>query len=182
MNRSKTAARLLACIILVVATLRAITFWATDPMLAYANNFDQIRTLRTFGLQPRDAQKTLYAATPDQPWRYFIQGDEWHSPTYPSSDLLFKLVQYGTMVAFSSSDGSMDIKIGTVPLLIGWFLGIWLIFRKLITNPLTGFGFAGWVLLVTDPINLLFLNTWYAEFSTFAIVTTVRGHGMAVAI
>ena len=44
MNRYKKAAALLACLILAIATLRAFAFWAADPMLAYANNYDQIRT------------------------------------------------------------------------------------------------------------------------------------------
>lgn len=175
MTRYKTAANLLACLILTVATLRAFTFWAADPMLAYANNFDQIRTLRTFGLHPKDSPKELYAGTPEQPWRYFIRADQWHAPTYPSSDLLIKSIQYAAMAALADDDGAMDIKVATLPVLLGWLLGIWLIFRKLAARPLAALGFAGWILLVADPINLLFLNTWYAEFSAFAIATLFVG-------
>ncbi|ODS90834.1 MAG: hypothetical protein ABS45_14370 [Comamonas sp. SCN 65-56] len=175
MTRYKTAAKLLACIILAVATLRAVTFWAADPMLAYANNYDQIRTLRVFGLNPKDSPKALYEMTPERPYRYFVQSDTWHAPIYPSSDLLFKAIQFGTMAAFRASDGTMDIKIATVPALLGWLLGIWLIFRRMTARPLAALGFAGWVLLVADPINLLFLNTWYAEFSAFAMATLFVG-------
>ncbi len=175
MNRYKTATSLLACLILAIATLRAFAFWAADPMLAYANNYDQIRTLRVFGLHPKDSTKPPYEMTPEQPWRYFVQGDEPQAPVYPSSDLLVKAIQVTTMAAFGKSDGSMDIKVATAPVLIGWLVGIWLIFRKLLVKPLAALGFAAWILLVADPINLLFLNTWYAEFSAFALATLFVG-------
>lgn len=175
MNRYKTAAQLLACLILAAATLRAFAFWAADPMLAYANNSDQIRTLKVFGLHPKDAPEALYAMTPEHPYRYFVQADTLHAPIYPSSDLLVKAIQVATMAAFRSSDGVMDIKVASAPVLIGWLVGIWLIFRKLLASPLAALGFAGWILLVADPINLLFLNTWYAEFSAFAIATLFVG-------
>lgn len=175
MNRYQTAAKLLACLILAIATLRAFAFWAADPMLAYANNYDQIRTLRVFGLHPKDSPKGLYEMTPEQPWRYFVQADRLHTPIYPSSDLAIKAIQVATMAAFRSSDGVMDIKVATAPVLIGWLVGIWIIFRKLLARPLAALGFAGWILLVADPINLLFLNTWYAEFSAFAIATLSIG-------
>jgi len=175
MNRYKTATSLLACLILAIATLRAFSFWAVDPMLAYANNYDQIRTLRVFGLHPKDSPKALYAMTPEQPWRYFVQADDMHAPIYPSSDLLVKVIQVTTMNLFRSSDGSMDIKVATVPVLIGWLVSIWLLFRKLLVRPLAALGFAVWILLVADPINLLFLNSWYAEFSAFALATLLVG-------
>lgn len=175
MNRYKTATGLLACLILAIATLRAFAFWAADPMLAYANNYDQIRTLRVFGLHPKDSSKARYEMTPEQPWRYFVQADDMHAPIYPSSDLLVKAVQVTTMAVFRSSDGSMDIKVATAPVLIGWLVGIWLIFRKLLARPLGALGFSVWILLVADPINLLFLNTWYAEFSAFALATLFVG-------
>lgn len=175
MSKYKTMASLLACLIIAVATLRTFTFWAADPMLAYANNYDQIRVLRVFGLHPKDSPKALYEMTPERPYRYFIQADNLHTPIYPSSDLLIKAIQVGIMTVFRSSDGSMDIKIATAPLLIGWLVGIWLIFKRLLASPLAALGFASWILLVTDPINLLFLNTWYAEFSAFAVTTLFVG-------
>ncbi|MGP1681631.1 MAG: hypothetical protein ACTS8S_04810, partial [Giesbergeria sp.] len=144
-------------------------------MLAYANNYDQIRTLKVFGLHPKDSPTALYAMTPERPWRHFIQTDKLHAPIYPSSDLIFKTIQFGAMAAFRDSEGAMDIKIASAPVLIGWLLGIWLIFRRLTTKPLAALGFAGWILLVADPINLLFLNTWYAEFAAFAIATLFVG-------
>lgn len=175
MSRFTTVGKMLACLILVAAALRAISFWAADPMLAYANNYDQIRTLRVFGLHPKDSPKSLYQMTPEHPWRYFVKADAWHAPVYPSSDLLFKAIQFGTMAVFRSSDGAMDIKIATAPALLGWLLGIWLIFKRMTSKPLAALGFSSWILLVADPINLLFLNTWYAEFSAFAISTLFVG-------
>ena len=175
MSRYKTAANLLACLVLIAATLRAFTFWAADPMLAYANNYDQIRTLKVFGLHPKDSPKALYERTPEHPWRYFIEADIRHKATHPSSDRIFKSIQFSTMAAFRADDGVMDIKIAAVPVLLGWLVGVWLIFRKLIARPLAALGFAVWILVVADPINLLFLNTWYAEFSAFAVTTLFVG-------
>ena len=144
-------------------------------MLAYANNFDQIRTLKVFGLHPKESPKGLYEMTPEGPYRYFVRADTLHAPIYPSSDLLFKAVQVATMAAFRDSDGRMDIKIAALPVLLAWLACIWLIFRKLLAKPLAALGFAGWILLVADPINLLFLNTWYAEFSAFDATTVFVG-------
>lgn len=175
MNRFKMATALLACLILAVATLRAIAFWAADPLLAYANNSDQIRTLKVFGLHPKDSPSALYAMTPEQPYRYFIKADTLHIPNHPSSDLLFKVIQVSTMVALRDKDGVMDIRIATAPVLFTWLLGIWFIFYRLLPEQLAALSFATWVLLVTDPINLLFLNTWYAEFSAFALATLFVG-------
>lgn len=175
MSRYKTGANLLACLILIAATLRAFTFWAADPMLAYANNYDQIRTLKVFGLHPKDSPKALYERTPEHPWRYFIEADIRHKATHPSSDRIFKSIQVSAMAAFRTSDSVMDIKVAALPLLLGWLVGIWLIFRKLTARPLAALGFAVWILVVADPINLLFLNTWYAEFSAFAVTTLFVG-------
>ncbi|MFV0680741.1 hypothetical protein [Ottowia sp.] len=167
--------KLLACLILALATLRVLGFWAADPMLAYGNNYDQIRTMETFGFRPRDSQKEPFVATPEQPWRYFIKSAEMRWPSYPSSDQILKAIQYATMVLFAADDGSMDIKIASAPLLLGWMLGIWLIFKRLLISPANALGFAAWLLVVVDPINLLFLNTWYAEFSAFAVTTLLIG-------
>jgi len=175
MSRYKTVTNLLACLILVVATLRAATFWAADPMLAYANSYDQMRTLKPFGLYLKGSSYPPYLGPVEQPWRYFIKADEQHAPTHPSSDLLFKALQIGVMTMFRTSDGVMDIKNAAAPLLIGWLLGIWLIFRKLTAKPLAALGFAVWILWVADPINLMFLNTWYAEFSALVLTTLFVG-------
>jgi hypothetical protein len=160
---------------LILAIVRVIAFWSEDPMLAYANNYDKIRSMRVFGLQPRNSQKPLYAGTPEQPWRYFKKTDSWHRISYFSSDLSFKLVQYMTMRIFKQRDGSMDIKVGTIPILLGLFLGIGYIFFKAMAKPFAAMGFALWILLIFDPVNLLFLNTWYLEFSAFAVTVLLVG-------
>ena len=97
MSRYKTAAQLLACLILAAATLRAFAFWAADPMLAYANNSDQIRTLKVFGLHPKDAPEALYATVKEllaAPQRRAEMGRNLRSMVLPdSTDRICNIVE-----------------------------------------------------------------------------------------
>ncbi|MDR2012322.1 MAG: hypothetical protein LBQ20_04640 [Rhodanobacter sp.] len=169
------ALQILAALALALVLARALALWAADPLLGYANNFDQIRATRVFGLKPRDSGKEIHAGTRERPWRYYIQADHWHWPGYPSSDSLVKVVQVVAMKMFSDSHRVMDIKVAGATLLIAWLTGIVWIFARLWSHPASAFGFALWCGIAADPINLLFLNTLYAEFSAFMAATLLVG-------
>jgi len=165
------AVQALAWLILALMLARAVTLWAADPLLGYANNWDQVRATEVFGLKPRDSGQAIHASTPEQPWRFYIQAAPMGPPIYPSSDLLVKAVQVAAMKAFSGPDGVMDIKVAGATLLIVWLAGALWVFGRLLARPAAALGFALWCCVIADPIHLLFLNTLYAEFSAFMAAT-----------
>ena len=169
------AVQTLAWLILVLMLVRAFALWAADPLLGYANTFDQVRTTVVFGLKPRDSGQEIHAGTPDQPWRFYVKAAPMGKPIYPSSDLLAKAVQVAVMAVFSSSNGVMDIKVAGATLLIVWMAGVLWVFVRLLARPAAALGFALWCCVLADPINLLFLNTVYAEFSAFIAATLMIG-------
>ncbi len=183
MHSSRTWLTALSLLLLLAAAVRATVWWAHDPLLAYANNYDQIRTMAVLGVRP-DAPglADLDGGTPEQPWARFKTGLGWRMPFYPSSDTAIRAVVHVGSGLWRPGGSTMDIRQESAWLLAAWLLGVaWIGWRLLGLNAWHGLGFAAWVLLVTDPINLLFLNTWYAEFSAFACVTGLVWPGLAVA-
>ena len=169
------ALQALAWLALALMLARAVALWAADPLLGYANNWDQYRTTEVFGLKPRDSGKEMHAATPDQPWRFYVKAAPWQKPQYPSSDVLVKALQVAVMTALEGPDGVIDIKVAGATLLLVWLAGMLWIFARLLARPAAALGFALWCCVLADPINLLFLNTLYAEFSAFMAVTFLVG-------
>jgi hypothetical protein len=165
----------LAWLALALMLARAVSFWASDPLLGYANNWDQIRATGVFGLKPRDSDQPIGAATIEQPWRFYIKAAPMDKPIYPSSDLLVKGVQVGAMAVFSRPGGIMDVKVAGAALLLGWIAGVLWVFTRLLARPVAALGFSLWCCAVADPINLLFLNTLYAEFTAIVAATLLVG-------
>ena len=166
---------MLACLALALMLVRAVALWAADPLLGYANNWDQIRTTEVFGLKPQNSGKEIHAATPEQPWRFYIKAAPLGKPKYLSSDLLVKAIQVGAMTALSGPIRVMDIKVAGATLLIVWLAGVLWVFTRMLARPAAALGFALWGCVLADPINLLFLNTLYMEFSAFTAATLVVG-------
>ena len=52
--RMRSFMRVFSFLLLLLALARTVSLWATDPMLAYANGWDHIRTTHAFGLQPQN--------------------------------------------------------------------------------------------------------------------------------
>ncbi|MDO5624552.1 MAG: hypothetical protein Q4G71_07675 [Pseudomonadota bacterium] len=159
--------------------MRALAFWAHEPMLAYANNYDQIRAMRFLQVHPDkpDMSEPL-GGTPGQPWRYFHHEKGWGEMMYPSSDLAVKAVQLVVPNLWRPAGALVDIKQGAWLLLAVWLVAMaWVAWRLGRANAWHALGFSAWLLLVADPVNLVFLNTWYAEFPAFAALTGLVGLG-----
>lgn len=167
----------LAVLFFCLAALRAFTFWAHDPMLAYANNFDQIRAMRALRLQPvKPEMSAPLAGTPDQPWRYFSRGQERRTVVYPSSDLVVKGVQIGITKLWRSTHDPLDIKQFSASLLAFWLAAMgWIAWQMARASRWHAVGLCAWLALIADPINLLYLNTLYAEFSAFVAFSIFIG-------
>ena len=173
----KTFPCLLAAFLFCLALTRAVAFWAHDPMLAYANNFDQIRAMYALRLQPIKPDMTEpYAGTPTQPWRYFSRGQAKRTVVYPSSDLLVKAAQLGITKLWRSTHDPLDIKQFSASLLAFWLAAMgWIAWQMAHVNRWHTVGFSAWMLLISDPVNLLYLNTLYAEFSAFVAFSIFIG-------
>ncbi len=177
MQRKNTLAAALAAILFCLALLRAVAFWAHEPMLAYANNFDQIRAMYALRLQPvKPDMSEPYAGTPTQPWRYFSRGQAKRSFIYPSSDLLVKAAQIGITKLWRDMHDPLDIKHFSASLLAFWLAAMgWITWQMGRASRWHTVGFCAWLLLISDPVNLLYLNTLYAEFSAFVAFSIFIG-------
>ena len=163
----------LALLLALLAMARVASFWACDPMLAYANSFDQIRSLSALGLAP-EGLADRFQATPTAPYRWFqiVGGRHYH---YPSSDILLSELYYDVSKLFSH-DRRVDIKNKALFLLLLWLAGLTGCFVALLkVSPWWALAFSAWVYSIADPINLLFLNTLYAEFSACVALTVLLG-------
>ena len=171
---------MLALALWLLAVARTLAFWAHDPMLAYGNNFDQVRAMQLLRVAP-DKPPGLgvpFEATPHQPWRWFRQLEGEGQWVYPSSDLLLKQGQRWLAGWFGPGGGLHDIRQWAALPLALWLCGmLWAGWRLWRASRWHGLAFAAWVLLIADPVNLLFLNTLYAEFSAFAACTGLAALG-----
>ena len=192
----KRLARLLSALFLALALARAFSLWAADPMLAYANNWDQIRITHAFGLQPQytrlypegagkvEAERNgddfwavaeFHLPTHHQPYRFFAEKYRPHTPAYPSADIAVKAFMLAGMTLMADENGVMDIKVGGAMMLAIWAFFV-ILFAWVLRFHETGLLiFSAWVLLTADPVNFLFLNTWYAEFPAFVFLTILTG-------
>lgn len=164
---------LLAVAFALLALIRASGFWAYDPMLGYGNSYDQVRSLSALGLAP-EGVSDRFQATPTAPRRWFVAVGGRHY-NYPSSDILLSEIYYDVAKALSPSP-RIDIKNKALFLLLLWTAASACCLGRLLkTGPWWALGYAVWLLIVADPINLLFLNTLYAEFTAFATLTVLVG-------
>lgn len=167
----------LAALLFCAALVRAIAFWAHEPMLAYANNFDQAKAMSFLRLRPA-LQNTGSpdAATPESPIRYFMEEPGVGYMLYPSSDLVVKAIQLQTAKLQKTPHDAIDIRHLTFPLLALWLAAMgWIAWQIWLASRWHAVCFCGWLALVCDPINLLYLNTLYTEFLTFTAFSIFVG-------
>lgn len=161
----------------MLAAVRSLAFWAHEPMLAYANNFDQIRAMRALRLQPvKPDMSEPYAGTPAQPWRFFHEESGLGEVMYPSSDVPIKAVQLGVTKLWRDAHNLLDVRQFSAPLLAFWLAAMgWIAWQVGRASRWHTIGFCAWLVLISDPVNLLYLNTLYAEFSAFAAFSIFIG-------
>lgn len=171
-----TAAIALTLVLSLMALVRVALFWHQEPMLAYANSYDQVRALSALGLAPEGLEDERFQSTPQTPFRWFQSGLT-RLYNYPSSDIVLSDLYY-RLASLLDPSPRVDIKNKSLFLLLMWGAGLlWCLLRLMKLRPWWAVAFSAWLLLVADPINLLFLNTLYAEFSALAAVTLLVGLG-----
>ena len=159
---------LLLAVLALAALARACGLVLHRPLLAYANNYDQIRYSACLDLAPWRPGERADRGHPQAPLsRYAFQ------PIPPglcvwSSDLLFTAP---VAAAWRMSEASGARSIHSVHRLAEWRLLAWLLLAGWTVRALLGAGqpqvaaaYLGWLALFGhDPANLLYFPTFYAE-------------------
>ncbi|MFZ1389953.1 MAG: hypothetical protein WAS23_00020 [Dokdonella sp.] len=175
--------RHLAWLVLGIALLRGLLIVASDPMLAIANNYDQIRVQACLGAYPdRDSSIPPAASSPQAPYARFRFMPEVDVPCFLTSELLFAWAAWPAMQVEQRlrADHSFSVRWKGGLQFVAWLGLAVLCTRRLIglNRPDLALGHA--VLcaaVVADPGNILYLNTFYGEASailfTYALLAGI---------
>lgn len=159
--------------LLVLGFVRGGLLIQHEPLLGYGNNLDFFRAQTCLGVwQLHDDGLPVHEASPGQPQtQYHIveSGPDWENCHY-SSDLLptgMAVVYAAARATLAGRDVIETRDIGTFLLLLhaatATGLAVWLCRRK---QPFLAMTFAAlFALFVMDPVNTLFLNSFYQEKS-----------------
>lgn len=158
--------------LLSVALYRGIAILASEPLLALANNYDMIRVQACIKAYPLRAPGIPPAAgSGDAPIERYRFRDDVGAPCFLSSEVLFARLARPLFKAESrrSGDGTFSIRwLGTIKFTafflaaLGFSLAWW---RR--GQPAAALANAAVAAIVlTDPAITLYLNGFYAEFST----------------
>lgn len=156
--------RVVALALTVIGLLRLFLFVGAEPVRGYANQYDMTRVSACLDLWPRGSSNPA-AATPDGPLRWYERREVAGARCYPSSEVmlggwmysLFELVLPQAVYDVRTIGFSKALS-ATVAVAIGVCL-LWVSAGALLFHGLVVAG------LLFDPINLLYLNTLYGEFS-----------------
>ncbi|HEY0202347.1 MAG TPA: hypothetical protein VGC24_11700, partial [Burkholderiaceae bacterium] len=106
--------------------------------------------------------------TPANPQRYFhLEGSREY--IYPSSDIVLSDVFYRVQQVFGAQE-HRDVKQRGLLLMCLWLAGM-----AFFTYHLGRAGLGHGLALIADPLNTLFLNTYFSEFTAFACLTALVG-------
>jgi hypothetical protein len=165
----------------LAGTLRALILLMHDPLIALANSYDEVRYTACFNLYPdRPADIAPTDNSPQAPFAHyrFVQIDQ--PMCYWSSDLLLQGVAVAIYRVEEAIDGAKSHSVRWLGALkfVAMF-GVWLAFTVVwlrrgeywsaLANGLL------LPLLLTDPANAIYLNTFYAEWSALLATYTLCG-------
>ncbi|HEX5123675.1 MAG TPA: hypothetical protein VFV97_10560 [Rhodanobacteraceae bacterium] len=151
-----------------LALVRGITLVRHDPLLALANNYDQIRYTICLDIAPWRPGVDPAKANPPAPYSRFAFAPLPNGICAWSSDLLFTAP---LALAWHASEAMGGRAIHSVRRLgelrlVGWFaVGAWAtwFFLRERRVDLALAHLAGFALFAMDPANTLYLSTFYAE-------------------
>lgn len=180
-RRVAAATLAIIAVLVTIGLVRLLTFWAHDPLYAYANTYDQVRYTACFDLYPdRPAQ-----IPPDDnsPWAPFSHYRFIQTPApfcYWSSELAFQAVNagiYGVVEALGGDASHSVRSIGALRILA--LLGLlWFFVRASVKRGDGAMALAHAALfaaLWSDPANTLYLNGFYAEWTTLLAAYALFG-------
>lgn len=166
-------------VLLLLGLLRALALLAQDPLLAYANSYDQVRYTACFDLYPdRPAYIPPTDNSPWAPYSQFVFRDVPQPMCYWSTELLPQgLVALGFRVseALGGTTQHSVRWLGTLRFaaLLVLILAVTLAWLKRERPHLALANAALLPLLFADPANTLYLNGWYAEWSALCALYAV---------
>jgi len=176
-ERSRLVA-LFAVVLIAAGAWRIFAIIGATPMLGYANQFDMLRTSACVGLWPDRAPPTQLDAHPQAPFARYVRSERRPDDCYLSTELLF----VAPVAAMVRPGATIDLRwVGAVKsvALVALALSIAALLRR---EPawaiLHGALFA---IVVCDPMNLLWLNTLYTEFSALFFLYATIALSMVIA-
>ncbi|MEO7935051.1 MAG: hypothetical protein ABIR27_02225 [Dokdonella sp.] len=161
--------RRITWLLLAIAIVRGLLIVASDPLLAVANNYDQIRVQACLGAFPdRDAAIPPGTESPQAPYERFRFIYDVGAPCFMTSELLFAWAAWPAMQIEQGlrSDRSFSIRWkGGLQFVFWLWLATWCTCRLIrVQRPDLALGHAAvCAIVVTDPGNFLYLNTFYGE-------------------
>lgn len=172
MSDRRPAHRWLLVLLVTAGLLRAGWLLWHQPLLAYANNYDQVRYTACLQVYQVNPTMPVGQQTPDAPLEYWQHDATVESSCYWTSDVLFIAVARALSQGerWLGGDGHVSIRwIGSLRLLLAalglvWVLNsLWRAGRSEVAAALA----AVWALVFCDPALTLYANGFYADFSGF---------------
>jgi hypothetical protein len=173
----------LAWFLLSLALLRGLLVLASDPLLAMANNYDEIRIQACIDAYPdRAADVPPQANSPEAPFSRFRFTPGVGAPCFLSSEALFAWAAWPAMWLEQSirSDRTFSVRWkGGLQFTLLFLIAAWSTRRlfALKRQDLAAGHAAVFALVVCDPGNLLYFNTFYSEaaaiFFGYALLVAV---------
>lgn len=177
-SRPRLTALLVAALLLFAAA-RGVAMLLATPLVALANNYDQVRYTACLDLFAHRPGQAVDAPSYTAPLQVYSFQPTPGAGCYLTSDLLFQ----GSAVALYRAAEALDRgPLHSVRTLGALRLGAWLLLASLLClafwregAPAAALANAAWLaLLGLDPLNALYLNTFYAEagalFFAYALV------------
>lgn len=163
--------RVAVALLLAFGLIRALTLWAHQPLYAYANSYDQVRYTACFDLYPdRPADVAPTRNSPQAPFEHyrFVATDD--PMCYWSSELLFQGATAGVYALAEAFGGGPLHSVRVIGLLR---LAAWIALAVALTIGFLRRGRPGaalihaaiFAIVLADPGNTLYLNTFYAEWT-----------------
>ena len=181
------ALRLLTVVLLAVLLYRGATLLLAEPLLALANNYDMVRVQACIKAYPvRSAEIPPWWGSGDAPLERYRFRDDVDAPCFRTTEVIFARLARPLFKAESlkSGDGSFSVR----------WLG--LVKFAAFFAAAAGFSFAWWrrgqpraafanaaiaALMLADPAVTLYLNGFYAEYSTVLFgYVTVAGAALLI--
>ncbi|QBB72455.1 hypothetical protein ELE36_19955 [Pseudolysobacter antarcticus] len=169
----KNTSRLLAgltLVLLLLAAGRGMAMWAHQPLVALANNFDQVRYTACLDIYPYRPGVAPDRNSYETPLEYFSAQSVPDQACYWTSELLF-IAPVALLARSKSTTGDtavVSVRWAGALHLVVWLLSgaafSWLWWRAE-QSELACANAAFLALIAMDPGNTIYLNTFYAEAS-----------------
>lgn len=160
--------------IFFAGNMRMFSVVTQQPVLGYGNHYDMIRVQSCHQIWPVDTQVPKGYPTPFAPNNlYTFDSNSKHHDCFVSTELLFTsttvaILSYLDLDTFSIT--AFGITKAIFFMLVGLGFLIWFIVRKKFGSALCHTLI--YSLIIADPANTLYLNTFYAETSALFFLYT----------